>query len=226
MWAIVPLKPFAQAKQRLAAVLSAAQRAALMQAMLTDVLSSLRQCDWLAGILLVSREPSAAAWAERFGALLYQEAADADLSTAVQNASGLLVANQGATGTLILHADLPLCSAEELTRILHQHQQSLRDGGGHALTLVPDQAGAGTNCIVSTPPNLIRYQFNGQSFKPHLDAAYSIGVTPCIMPSTKLGLDIDKPEDLQRLLTLGAGGATARCLQELGLAQNSYIRQE
>ncbi|HCD27329.1 MAG TPA: 2-phospho-L-lactate guanylyltransferase, partial [Gammaproteobacteria bacterium] len=41
MWAIVPIKTFERAKQRLADVLSPAERRALMLAMARDVLTSL-----------------------------------------------------------------------------------------------------------------------------------------------------------------------------------------
>ncbi|MBL8307282.1 MAG: hypothetical protein JNM33_11340, partial [Rubrivivax sp.] len=41
LWAVVPVKPFARAKQRLAGELSGAQRAALAACMLRDVLTAL-----------------------------------------------------------------------------------------------------------------------------------------------------------------------------------------
>ncbi len=214
MWAVVPLKPFAQAKQRLADVLSATERAALMQAMATDVLSALANTTGLQGLLLVSREPQAAAIARQWGAQLYQEPAGADLSAAVQNAGGLLMNQYQATGTLILPADIPLATASELAALIDTHQQQHR-----ALTLVPDSRSQGTNCILSTPPNLIRYQFDGQSFRPHLDAAYGIGVTPCVSPSPDLSLDIDDVRDLQALLHRARDCHTRDYLDRSGIAE-------
>ncbi len=73
--------------------------------------------------------------------------------------------------------------------MLDRHQQ---------FSLVPDSEGDGTNCIVSSPPNLIRYRFDGHSFKPHSEAAFSIGITPRIVRNEAFGIDVDTPRDLLR----------------------------
>src|SRR5215471_9713506 len=101
MWAVVPLKHIQHAKQRLAPLLTAQERADLMLAMVADVLDALARSAGLAGILLVSRAPEAADLAKRHGCELYSEAAGADLSESVQAAGGYLVANRAARGTLI-----------------------------------------------------------------------------------------------------------------------------
>lgn len=209
MWAVVPLKQFNRAKQRLAAVLTRLEREQLAQVMVEDVLTALRQVSELAGILLVSREPTATTIAQRFGTQLFAEPAGADLSEAVQAAGGYLMANHDAEGTLILPADIPLAQPADIRNVLSQHEH---------LTLVPDAAGDGTNCIVSSPPNLIRYQFDGMSFKPHLDAAYGIGITPQIIRNSNLGLDIDTPADLEALLESSGTNRTRTYLEASGLA--------
>jgi 2-phospho-L-lactate/phosphoenolpyruvate guanylyltransferase len=201
MRAIVPLKQYASAKQRLAGALSPDERRGLMQAMVTDVLEALREVPRLDGILLVSREPDAARLADEFAVELFAEPARADLSEAVQAAGGYLLAHQRATGTMIVPADVPLASADDFNAVLAQHRE---------LTLVPDDDGDGTNCIVSSPPNLIRYQFDGHSFRPHVEAAYAIGITPGICRRPNLGLDIDTPADLARLVDRAADDTVAR----------------
>ncbi len=191
MRAVVPLKLFAHAKQRLAGALSDDERRGLMQAMVSDVLHALARTPALCGVLLVSREPDAVRLAAETGAEVFAEPPRADLSEAVQAAGGYLMARYGATGTMIVPGDIPLAGPEDFTAVLARHRQ---------LTLVPDNEGVGTNCIVSTPPNLIRYQFDGNSFKPHMDAAYAIGITPGICRVPSLGLDIDTPADLSALI--------------------------
>lgn len=191
MWAVVPLKSLSGAKQRLGPWLRPAERAGLVLAMLEDVLAALKATPGLAGILLVSRAAEAPALAARHGIDLFAEAPGADLSESVQAAGGYLIANRDARGTLIIPADVPLVTPAELTRVLEGHER---------LTLVPDGEGDGTNCIVSTPPNLIRYRFDGHSFRPHVEAAYAIGITPRIVECAGLGLDIDTPDDLATLL--------------------------
>ena len=66
MWAIVPIKTFEMAKQRLANVLSASERKSLMLAMARDVLTALSSSNLLDQILIVSRAPEADALAQAF----------------------------------------------------------------------------------------------------------------------------------------------------------------
>jgi 2-phospho-L-lactate guanylyltransferase len=212
VWAVVPLKDVHHAKQRLAPLLTPRERAQLVLAMVEDVLDALARTPGLAGILLVSRAADAADLAKRHHCELYSEAPGADLSESVQAAGGYLVANRDARGTLIVPGDVPLITPTDVAAILAEHTR---------FTLVPDSEGDGTNCIVSSPPNLIRYRFDGHSFKPHAEAAYGIGITPRIVQNEAFGLDIDTPRDLGRLLqcTAAHGGARTRAaLQSSGVA--------
>jgi 2-phospho-L-lactate/phosphoenolpyruvate guanylyltransferase len=214
MRAVVPLKEFSRAKQRLSGLLNSDERRGLARAMVQDVLAALRATREVDGILLVSREPEAAALAGAFGAELFREPRRADLSEAVQAAGGYLVAQHRVTGTMIVPADVPLAMPGDFRAVLEGHQQ---------LTLVPDAGSDGTNCIVSSPPNLIRYQFDGHSFRPHVEAAYAIGTTPRICQRRNLELDIDTPTDLARLLMLecsaGQAAETAAYIARHGLAE-------
>lgn len=209
MWAVVPLKNIRHAKQRLAPLLTPAERSELMLAMVTDVLVALTQTRGLAGILLVSRAPEAAELARVHGCELYAEAEGADLSESVQAAGGYLVANRDARGTLIVPGDVPLITADDVAEILDGHQR---------FTLVPDSEGDGTNCIVSSPPNLIRYRFDGHSFKPHTEAAFGIGITPRIVRNEAFGIDVDTPRDLSRILERAGPCRTRTCLETSGIA--------
>jgi 2-phospho-L-lactate guanylyltransferase len=209
VWAVVPLKNIRQAKQRLAPLLTPDERSELMLAMLYDVLAALDQTAGLAGVLLVSRAPEAVDLARRCGVDLYAEAAGADLSESVQAAGGYLVANRSAAGTLIVPADVPLVAASDIHAVLRDHER---------LTLVPDSEGDGTNCIASTPPNLIRYRFDGHSFKPHAEAAYGIGITPRIVRNENFGIDVDTPRDLLCVLERAGPSRTRTWLETSGIA--------
>ncbi len=209
MWAVVPLKNIRNAKQRLAPLLTPSERSELMMAMITDVLAALTQTSGLAGILLVSRAPEAVELAHSHGCELFAEAEGADLSESVQAAGGFLVANRDAKGTLIVPGDVPLITPADVTAILAEHDR---------FTLVPDSEGDGTNCIVSSPPNLIRYRFDGHSFKPHAEAAYGIGITPRIVRNDAFGIDVDTPRDLQCVLERAGTSCTRTCLEATGIA--------
>ena len=73
MWIVVPVKRFSNAKTRLSAVLTPAERESLAQVMLNDVLGAISRSRLVSGILVVSNEPRARYAAERAGGLFLLE---------------------------------------------------------------------------------------------------------------------------------------------------------
>jgi 2-phospho-L-lactate guanylyltransferase len=210
VWALVPLKQLERAKRRLASLVSPNERRALMLAMARDVLTALSRSRLLTGILLVSRAHDAGALAQSFGAERFAESPTADLSDALTQASDYLVTQLQAAGVMIVPADVPLITPEEVDAIIAQH---------HRVTVVPDAEHMGTNCLICSPPNCIPYRFDGRSCKPHVDAAFAAGFTPTIMPSAGFALDIDTPDDLKMLLTRDPASQTAAYLAKSGIVQ-------
>jgi 2-phospho-L-lactate guanylyltransferase len=209
MWAIVPIKTFERAKQRLANVLSEEERRALMLAMARDVLTCLTKCNQLSGILIVSRTPEADALAQSFGTERYAESPDANLAEALEQAAQHLIDHFHARGVIIVPADVPGIDAAELDQLLTNNEQ---------VTILPDAENVGTNGLICAPPLCLPYIFNGQSFKPHADAAFERGITPTIVPATKFALDIDTPKDLVAVLDQEPNSQTANYLRRSGIA--------
>ena len=215
MWAVVPLKQLEQAKARLANVLSAEERRSLMLAMARDVLTALSRASHLTGILLVSRTPEADALAQSFNTERFGESPSADLSESLVQASEYLTRQFAAAGVMIVPADVPLVSPDEIDGILQRHPLD----GEPRVSVVPDNDHIGTNCLICSPPNCIDYLFDGKSFKPHLDAAMAAGITPTVMPSAGFALDIDTPGDLRTLLERDPASQTAAYLAKSGIAR-------
>lgn len=218
MWAIVPLKYFDNAKSRLADVLSATERQLLVRTMARDVLRALSDCAHLDGVLINSRESEVFALAEEFGAEVFVEPEGCDLSQSVTLASEWLQRERRATGTLIVHADIPLATAADFDALLENHQQ---------LSVVPDDEERGTNCIAATPPNPIEYRYDGNSFAPHMAAAKAQNLAVQVCPIERLQLDIDTRDDLKKLLLATTNariagdpiGETGIYLEASGIAQ-------
>ncbi len=209
MWAIVPVKTFDRAKQRLANVLSEEERRALMLAMARDVLTCLSTTPNLSGILIVSRAPEADALAQAFGTERFAESPEANLPEALEQATQHLLKNFDAKGVMVVPADVPGIQASELADILAQHEQ---------ITILPDADHVGTNGLICSPPLCMPYVFDGKSFKPHVDGAFAAGVTPRVVPNTRFTLDVDTPDDLVAVLSHAPDSQTSNYLNKSGIA--------
>src|SRR5712671_5297850 len=130
IWAVVPVKDTALAKQRLAPAVPPALRQALMLAMLEDVLAALAEAPGLAGRLLVTTDPMAQRLATRHRADWLTEGAADGHTGAVAAAARHLAAN-GAVGMLTVPGDIPLVTAEEITRLIDAHRPA------RAFTIAP-----------------------------------------------------------------------------------------
>lgn len=227
MWAIVPFKALEAAKQRLASLLTPAERRDLMLAMARDVLAALCQSSALSGVLIVSRTTEADALARAFSTERFAESPDADLPGALTQGSTHLTTHFGARGVMVVPADVPLISAAEIDRLIADHNAAYvadhdSDHGGSgpkgAVTVVPDAEHIGTNCLVLSPPGIINFIFDGRSFKPHVDAAFAQGLVPRIAPTPGFELDMDTADDLRALLADGRNTQTGTFLEKSGIA--------
>ena len=182
MWAVVPVKEFAGAKQRLAPVLSASDRARLYAEMLDRVLDALAAARGIDGILVVTNE----ARLRRRDVRVLADLERAGQSAAVAQGARLLVV-EGHGSMLTVPGDLPLATPAEIEQVVVGHDR---------FTIVPSRDGKGTNALAVSPPDLIRFQFGEASFVPHCAAARALGLEPRILSLPGLGLDIDTPDDL------------------------------
>lgn len=212
IWAVVPVKAFAFAKQRLAPALAPDERRALSRAMVEDVLSALATAEGLAGVIVVTRDPEAMTLAERSGARVVPEPNLDGHSAAARSAAEILV-REGAAAMLHVPGDVPLFTAGDVAALLDMADLSDR------VALVPAHDGRGTNAMLCAPPDAIEFRFGQDSFRRHLAAAAEAGITPLIVACPALALDIDEPDDLQRFLRHDRDTRTGRYLHESGIAQ-------
>lgn len=220
MWIILPIKNLDQAKQRLAGELSPQERRSLFETMLTDVFEALAHTRRISGTVIVSREPKAAEFASRYGAELVEEPLNEGQSMAVQRGVDHVL-GKGGRGIVTIPGDAPALTAFEVDGLI-----ALNGTSEPALTLCPSHDTRGTNCIVATPPDLIRFHFGHHSFMPHLKEAEMLGITPNIRPLPGLGLDIDTPEDVLKFLDMPHTTRTHRFLTENGIADRLLALRE
>ncbi len=209
--AIVPVKPFARAKTRLAQVLSPDARRVLASAMLLDVIGALRAARGVRRIWVVSLDREILAVAGRLGAEPLAEKFDMGLNPALRLATRN-AARDGAGRVLIVPSDVPLITAADIDALV---VAAARMRLPRSVLAVPSRDGTGTNALLRTPPTVIPPRFGSDSLRRHGREAARRGVPFLLRRAPRMMLDIDTPADLV-LLARRARGHTARALRRLG----------
>ena len=195
--AVLPIKSFSEAKQRLVPGLSAELRRLLVEAMLADVLVALRRTDALQSILAISSDEEARRIAGAYGALLVSDDGGGHNGAA---AKGIRYAvERGFDRVLLVPGDCPALDPAEVGALLH------RPAPERSAFVVPDRHGTGTNALLLSPPDALEPSFGPGSCKRHMGLAAAASV-PCERAEVStLALDVDTPEDLDELRALLAG---------------------
>lgn len=190
LWAIVPVKPLQRGKSRLSEVLTQDERLELNRRMLAHTLETLAAIPEIEQVLVVSRDQAALSLARECGARTVQEDGAPQLNVALTRAT--VVAQQFATrGVLIVPADLPLVTQEDVRTMLEQAHDP------PVVVVAPDRRRQGTNALLVCPAGLIEYEYGPGSFQRHCQLARQAGARLEICELPSLALDMDLPEDLQ-----------------------------
>lgn len=190
-WALVPLKSRERAKSRLAAVLTAEQRARLFFGLAERVIRTLHATRGIDSVAVATASAELAAFARSLGAVALLQSDDFGMSAAFDLAMAELQPMKPGR-VLMLPGDLPLISCSALETVLAA-------GTEPGIVVVPDRHRAGTNALLCNPPGALAPCFGGHSFERHLAAARAAGVTVHVLESAALALDLDHPEDLDCL---------------------------
>jgi 2-phospho-L-lactate guanylyltransferase len=195
IWAVVPVKGGAGAKQRLGDAVAPDLRRRLALAMAEDVLAALTATPDLRGVIVVTADAAARALAERYGAQVLTEGAEAGQTGAVAAAARAL-AREGRGAMLTIPGDVPLITPEEVARVIAAHDR-VPD-----FVIAPAHDERGSNAILCAPPEAVPLTFGNDSFRPHLAAARRAGLEPKILRLPGIGLDIDNPADLAAFMKI------------------------
>lgn len=175
---LIPVKAFADAKVRLASVLTAPERLELAQRMADRVVAAAAPLP----VAVVCDDPGVRAWAEGHGARVIWRPGRG-LNGAVTEGVASLAAD-GFDRVVVAHADLPLAT----------HLAWVADFEG--VTLVPDRHDDGTN-VAGVPAGAgFRFAYGQGSFERHRLEAERLGLSVRVVRDAALGWDVDLPTDL------------------------------
>jgi len=177
---IIPFKGGAACKSRLGSSFNVDSRQRLSRVLFDHVTEVLRRSS-LPNIVLLSDRP-APRWHGDFME---------DQGRGLNAELTALVHTLRPGPLLVIHADLPLVSVEDV--------QALIDREGET-SVAPDRHGTGTNAIALRHPEAFEFGFGPGSFARHLIAA---GPGARVVTRIGLGLDIDTPDDWEAAVSLG-----------------------
>jgi 2-phospho-L-lactate guanylyltransferase len=201
--AILPVKSFSEAKQRLRPGLDPGSRRELAEAMLTDVLEALGATA-VDEIVVISAGARAREIAHDYGASAVEDREEG------QNAAAALGVRAGRTlgaqRVLLVPGDCPALDPREVDELLE------RPAWAPSVLIVPDRHGTGTNALLLTPPDALSPSFGPGSCQRHLANAQAAGIHAEVVSVPSLALDIDTPDDLA---VLAAGSDRALRTQAL-----------
>jgi 2-phospho-L-lactate guanylyltransferase len=196
--AVLPVKRFALAKQRLGASVTDPLRLELARAMVADVLLALAETASIELTIVVTREDSVALAARELEALVLEDVAEEGQSAAA--ALGIRCAlERGFARVLCVPGDCPALDPLELEALLGDPPARAGAREEPQVVIVPDRHGSGTNGLLLSPPDAIPPSFGPDSCDRHRALAIAAGLPCRVELPPSLLLDIDTGADLAAL---------------------------
>lgn len=180
-WAVIPLRATPDSKSRLAGVLDAPARAALVDAMLVRVVAAARGARNVSRVCLMGTARTA---------LPDDVALLSEPGGGLNAAAASALAQTEASRLIVIHADLPLVTPQDI--------ELLAAAPEGTIAIAPDRHGTGTNAISLPLPAAkgFSFAFGTDSFARHKAEADRIGLRLEEIHSQGLARDVDEPDDL------------------------------
>lgn len=183
---LLPVKTFADAKQRLIPALDGPTRAGLARAMCMDVLNALARTRVPERVVVFTAADEVIEMAKPFGFdVVVEKSVDGHSAAVNQMVRELL---SSSARILSIAIDLPRLVSSEIDFAL--------DAASEPVTLIPSRDWTGTNGVVFISPAYIAMEYGEGSFRRHLSKAAAAGHPADVMNLPGIAFDIDTPEDL------------------------------
>lgn len=200
-WTLVmPLKPLARAKSRLADAVGAAGRPRLALAFAQDTVRAAAASPAVRDVVVVTDDPVAGAELRALGARTVPDVPDDGLNAALRHGAAAARARYPGAALAALNADLPALRSAELTRVLSAAAEFPR-------AFLADAAEFGTTLLTAAPGRELAPAFGGPSRLRHL-ASGAVEIALADVDSVRR--DVDTGADLLAAEELGVGPFTAR----------------
>ncbi|MCT9142767.1 2-phospho-L-lactate guanylyltransferase [Streptomyces violarus] len=202
---VVPLKPLAQAKSRLADTADDGLRPGLALAFAQDTVAAALACPAVRDVAVVTNDARAGRELAVLGAAIIPDEPGSGLNAALAHGAGIIRSTRPGSPVAALNADLPALRPPELTRVLDAATEFPR-------AFLPDAAAIGTTLLAATPGRELLPAFGTDSRARHR-ASGAVELTLADVDSVRQ--DVDTGDDLRNALALGVGPHTAAAAARL-----------
>lgn len=197
---VVPVKPAAAGKTRLAGALSDAARERLVRAMALDTVAAAAAAEGVERVVVVTAD--AALRTLLAASVELVDDPDGGLNTAVRAGIDRAAVLDPEAGVAALLGDLPALRPADLA-------DALSMAGAHDKAVVADAGGTGTTLLAALPGVVLEPRFGAGSAAAHERAGH---VRLTVPATSTVRRDVDVPDDLVEVERLGVGPATRAVL--------------
>ncbi|MCF4140511.1 2-phospho-L-lactate guanylyltransferase [Streptomyces sp. Tue 6430] len=202
---VIPLKPLALAKSRLADTAGDALRPGLALAFAVDTVTAALACAAVRDVAVVTDDVLAGRELAALGARVVADEPRTGLNAALAHGAADVRARRPDGSVAALNADLPALRPAELTRVLDAAAEFPR-------AFLPDAAAIGTTLLAVAAGRELLPAFGADSRARHR-ASGAVELRPTAVDSVRQ--DVDTGEDLRAALALGVGPRTAAAAARL-----------
>ena len=205
---MIPVKPLARAKSRLADTAADGLRPGLALAFAQDTVTAALACAAVRDVAVVTDDALAGRELAALGARIVPDEPGGGLNAALEHAAAAVRAERPESAVAALNADLPALRPAELARTLDAAAEFPR-------AFLPDAAEIGTTLLTARPGRELRPAFGPDSRARHR-ASGAVELGPGGVDSVRQ--DVDTGADLRTALALGVGPRTAAMAARLLIA--------
>ncbi|MFC4502087.1 MULTISPECIES: 2-phospho-L-lactate guanylyltransferase [Streptomyces] len=207
---VIPLKPLALAKSRLADTASDGLRPGLALAFAEDTVTAALACAAVRDVVVVTDDPLAGHVLAALGARIVPDEPRSGLNAALTHGAASVRRSRPESPLAALNADLPALRPPELARVLDAASEFPR-------AFLPDAAGIGTTLLAVSADRELLPAFGTDSRARHR-ASGAAELRLAAVHSVRQ--DVDTGDDLRAALALGVGPRTAAAAARLlGIGQ-------